>query len=127
MSETLSLAALAAWRGTVLISSDGRKMGEIREVIYDYLTGQPVWLGVGERMVTLLVPARGVTAVRGRLQCPYTRAEIENQPPSDFGQGFASLSQERHLYEYFGLATDREHELRVLLERDDLPGLEMNL
>jgi hypothetical protein len=59
MSEQLSLSELAGWRGKTLVSADGLEVGQIREVIYDYLTGEPVGLGVGERMVTLLIPARG--------------------------------------------------------------------
>jgi hypothetical protein len=35
------------------------EVGRIREVMDDYLTGEPVGLGVRERNVTLLVPARG--------------------------------------------------------------------
>jgi hypothetical protein len=124
MAETLSLSGLAEWRGTTLISADGQEIGEIREVVYDYLTGEAVWLGVAKAFVTLLVPARGAAPEGGRLRCVFTKEKIERQPPSDFGQGFANLGEERHLYEYFGLTMDREPELRVLLEGDDLPGLE---
>jgi len=100
-------------------------MGEVREVIYDYLTGVPIWLGVG-RTVTLVVPAWGVVEEGDHLRSDVTREAIEHQPPSDFGQGFANLGEERHLYEYFDVVMDQEPELRVLLEGDELPGLERN-
>jgi hypothetical protein len=124
MSERLNLIDLAGWRGKTLVSSDGLAVGRIREVIYDYLTGEPVGLGVGERIVTLLVPARGAKLEGDHVRSEFSKEKIENQPPTDFGQGFASLGEERHLYEYFGVAMNREPELRVLLEGDDLPGLE---
>ena len=122
MSEQLSLSDLAGWRGKTLVSSDGLEVGHIREVIYDYLTGEPVGLGVGERIVTLLVPARGAKLEGDHVRCEFSKEQIENQPPSDFGQGFANFGEERHLYEYFGVVLDHEPELRVLLEGDDLPG-----
>jgi hypothetical protein len=59
MSERLGLSDLPGWRAKTLVSSDGLEVGRIRGVIYDYLTGEPVGLGVGERIVTLLGPARG--------------------------------------------------------------------
>jgi hypothetical protein len=54
MSEQFSLATVAGWRGKTLISSDGVKVGRIREVIYDLLSEEPVgcagpWLQVGGR------------------------------------------------------------------------------
>jgi hypothetical protein len=124
MSEQLSLYDLAAWRGKTLVSSDGLEVGRIREVIYDYLTGEPVGLGVGERIVTLLVPARGAKLQGDQVRCEFSKERIEHQPPSDFGRGFANWGEERHLYEYFGVVLDHEPELRVLLEGDDLPGQE---
>jgi hypothetical protein len=60
MSERLSLSDLAGWRGKTLVSSDGLEVGRIREVIYDYLTGEPVGLGVGERIVTLTCSSPGL-------------------------------------------------------------------
>jgi hypothetical protein len=124
MSEQLSLSELAGWRGKTLVSSDGLEVGRIREVIYDYLTGEPVGLGVGERIVTLRVPASGSKPEGDLIRSEYSKEQIENQPPSDFGRGFSNWGEERHLYEYFGVSLRHEPELRVLLEGDDLPGQE---
>ena len=120
----LSLSNVAGWRGKRLVSSDGLEIGTIREVIYDYLTGEPVGLGVGERIVKLAVPVRGARMAGDHVRCAFSKQQIENQPPSDFGQGFANWSEERHLYEYFGVVLEHEPVLRVLLDGDDLPGLE---
>lgn len=124
MSEQLSLSELAGWRGRTLVSSDGLKVGNVREVIYDYLTGEPVGLGVGERLVTLLIPARGTKLEGDLIRCEFSKEKIENQPPSDLGQGFSSWTEERRLYDYFGVVLDHQAELRVLLEGDDLSGQE---
>jgi hypothetical protein len=124
MSEQLSLATVAGWRGKTVISSEGLEVGRIREVIYDHLTGEPVGLGLGERIVTLLVPARSAKLQGDHVRCEFSKEKIENQPPTDHGRGFANWGEERHLYEYFGVFLDHQPELRVLLEGDDLPGLE---
>jgi hypothetical protein len=123
MSEQLSLSSFAEWRGKTLVSSDGVEIGRIREVVYDYLTGEPIGMGVGERIVNLRVPARSARLEGDQVRCEFSKDQIENQPPSDFGRGFANWSEERRLYEYFGVVLDHEPELRVLLEGDDLPGL----
>jgi hypothetical protein len=124
MSEQLSLSNVADWRGKAVLSSDGFHVGEVREVVYDYLTGEPIALGAGERIVKLAVPVAGAKLEGNHVRCAFTKEQIENQPPSDFGQGFSNWSEERHLYEYFGVVLDHEPELRVLLEGEDLPGQE---
>jgi hypothetical protein len=124
MMAELSLSNVAAWRGKRLVSVDGLEIGTICEVIYDYLTGEPIGLGAGERIVKLAVPVRGAMLENDLVRCAFSKEQIENQPPSDFGQGFSNWSEERHLYEYFGVVLDHEPELRVLLEGDDLPGQE---
>ena len=118
-AEQFSLATLAGWRGRTLISCDGHSMGRIREVIYDYLTGEPVGLGVGERIVTLLVPARSAKLEGDHVRCEFSKEKIEHQPSSNFGQGFSDWGEERHLYEYFGVVLEHEPELRVLTSGDD--------
>ena len=120
-----SLSTVAGWRGEPLLSSDGHDLGKVRYVAYDGLTDQPVWLGVGKAIVTLLVPSESASPGAGTLRCRYSKDEVENQPPSDFGQGFANSTEERHLYDYFGLVMEHEPDWRVLLEGDDLPGLEV--
>ncbi len=121
MSDTMDLFRMANWRGKTLVSAEGRIVGKIEEVLLDDRTGQPVWLAVGKSVVTLLVPAAGAEDSGVYVRCGFTREKIENQPPTNLGQGFANLGEERQLYEYFGLAMDREPALRVLPR--DLPGL----
>ncbi len=121
MSDTLELFRMAKWRGKTLVSAEGRIIGKIEEVVYDAVTGRPAWLAVGKRIVTLLVPAAGTEDSGAYVRCGFTREKIENQPPTNLGQGFANLGEERQLYEYFGLAMDREPALRVLPE--ELPGI----
>ena len=128
MAETWHLRELANWRGKDLVSIDGIKLGDIREIIYDYLSGEPVWLGIGSakqpKFRTLLVPAQRATVEGDHLRSAFTKQKIEGEPHADFGEGFDSLTEEHHLYDYFGIPLDGERELRVLREGGDFPGLE---
>jgi hypothetical protein len=99
-------------------------LGHVREVIYDYVTGEPVWIGAGHLLRTLLLPASSLSPEGDHLRTTYASHEIEDEPLAHFGEGFDDISEERHLYGHFGLPLQRERELRVLRQEDDLPGLE---
>jgi hypothetical protein len=122
MAPHWTLPELAAWRGRLLTSADGARVGEIEEVYYDFLSGRPVWIGVGGGgplgVRTLLVPAGD------HLGVDYPKSIIEDQPAADAGESFGSTSDARALYAYFGLPFDDAIDLRVLRRHDDLPGLE---
>src|SRR5690242_2162174 len=99
MSEQLSLETVARWRSKTLLSSEGQEIGQVEQVVYDYLTREPIGLGVDEGVESLAVPVAGARAEGDHVRCAFTREQIENQPPSDFGQGFSSWSEERHVYD----------------------------
>jgi len=127
IAETLSLQQLAALRGRDVMSSDGVKVGEVSEIVYDYATGEPVWIGIGSGLLgmrTLLIPIRGARFEKDHLRVAHTRKKIEKQPHVDIGEGFDSLGDERHLYEYFEVVFDERGDVRVLAVGDELPGLE---
>ncbi|HEY7269498.1 MAG TPA: hypothetical protein VH951_06700 [Dehalococcoidia bacterium] len=126
MSDELSLRTISARRGARALSSDGETLGDIREVIYDPMTGAPVWLTVGAhsppRFRSLFVPVGGATVEEDGVHVGYSRDLIDNQPHADFGAGFDNAGEERQLYDYFGVPM--HNDLRVLHEHDELPGLE---
>jgi hypothetical protein len=124
----IDLTTAAALRRSEVYGTDG-KLGTISMILYDYATGDPVWLGVTSGPIpvrTFLLPAQMVRVEGGHAIIPALRDKILNQPHVDIGEGIPSLSDEQHLYQYFGITHDRLRELRALHLRDDLPGQQVN-
>jgi hypothetical protein len=97
--DSLPLRELAAFRGRDLESADG-VVGKVNEVLYDYVTGEPVWLGIAPRHAlfrTLLVPAHTVSRDGDRLLTQLGRDRIYGQPHIDVGEGFDSLGDEENI------------------------------
>jgi len=127
-AASLDLRELAAWRKTELACLNGL-LGPITEIVYDYATQQPVWLGVASHPLpfrTLLVPVNAVTITDRGLRANLTQEMILEQPPSSIGEGFASITEEEHLFDYFGLPFSELRDIRVLRAGDYPPGLERN-
>jgi len=126
-----SLEQLAEWRGKDVVSADGVKVGEVKDIVYDYVSGEPVWIGIGSGFLgikTLLVPAAGAIRDGGDHLCvSYPREVIVNQPDFDLGEGFDYITEEHQIYRYFGVPFDETVDLRVLRDGEDLPGLESTL
>jgi len=127
-ASSLNLKALAAWRRTDLYCSDGR-IGQIEEIVYDYMTQQPLWFGIESHPLpfrTLLAPVSAAWIIDGRLITNLTRERVLAQPPALIGEGFSSLTDEEHLYEYYGLPFSELRDVRVLRAGEPLPGSERN-
>jgi hypothetical protein len=111
-----------------LYGQDGL-VGDLREVLYDYVSGEPVWLGVAARPLpfrTLLLPAQVARVIDASLVVPLTRNRVLDQPHIDVGEGFASLTDEEHVYRYFGLPFDEVRDIRVLRRGQPIPGTQRN-
>jgi hypothetical protein len=124
----LALEEFAARCGGPLYGQDGF-LGDLREVLYDYVSGEPVWLGVASRPLpfrTLLVPVQAARVVDGHLMVALTRDRVLGQPHIDVGEGFASLTDEEHVYRYFGLPFDEVRDIRVLRGGQPIPGTQRN-
>lgn len=126
----LDLKTLATLRGCEVTAADGIGLGELQEIVYDYESESPVWVGVapshGFHFHTLLVPTQGAVEDAGTLRVAFSSEEILEEPPADLGEGFDSVTAQRHLYDYFSVPMDEMAEVRVLRTGEDLPGLEVN-
>ena len=124
--EKPTLQELAPMRGSELHCLDG-SVGKITEVLYDYVTLDPIWLGVASRPLpfrTLLVPADAVRFEAGHLTVPLTSEKIHGQPHVDIGEGIPSLTEEHRIYDYYGMPYQEMHDTRVLHAGDQIPGME---
>jgi hypothetical protein len=125
----LGLRELAGWRGRGLHCQDGY-LADVHEVLYDYVSLEPEWLGLPSRPVpfrTLLVPAAEARVTGDHLSVPMSRDRVLGQPHIDVGQGFASLTDEEQIYNYFGLPFLEVRDVRVLRSGQELPGMEVNV
>jgi hypothetical protein len=128
-ARALGLRELAGWRGRGLHCQDGY-LGDVHEVLYDYVSLEPEWLGLPSRPVpfrTLLVPAAEARVTGDHLSVPMSRDRVLGQPHIDVGQGFASLTDEEQIYNYFGLPFLEVRDVRVLRSGQELPGMEVNV
>ena len=126
--DPLSLEQLAAWRGSPLHALDG-VIGDVHGVLHDYVSGEPVWLSVASHPLpfrTLLVPAAAARVIDGCLVVPLEKQRVLDQPHIDIGEGFASLTDEEHIYRYFGLPFEEIRDMRVLREGQPVPGTQRN-
>jgi hypothetical protein len=124
----LTLEESAHWQGEQLSCVDG-EVGRINGVMYDYMTRASEWLCVASQPLpfrTLLAPAGSARVIEDHLVVPYTREFIQAQPPIDIGEGFSSLTDEEHIYRYFGIPFTEIHDIRVLRPGQELPGSEVN-
>jgi hypothetical protein len=128
VDKPMDMATLASFRGSELHCFEG-VVGQVRELLYDYVTQEPVWLGVGSRPIpfrTLLVPAGSVQVIDGRLTARLSKDAILSQPHVDIGEGITSLSDEEKLYQHYGLPFLQVRDVRVLRAGQELPGIERN-
>src|SRR5438132_156643 len=120
LMDTPTLRELATTRGREVVSNEGGAVGRVSAIIYDYISGEPVWIGIGSvvepKFRTLLVPARSATGAGQALRVAFSNGQIEGQPHADLGAGFDSLSDTGDLYQYFDMGPLMGRELRVLHE-----------
>ena len=104
----------ADWIGSDVYDSDGDKIGSIDEIYVDDRSGRPEWLTVSTGWFgtsTQFVPIAGSTAHDDGLRVPYTTDHIKDAPSVDADQHL-DASEERRLYDHYGLSYDAtDHEI----------------
>ena len=103
MSPTQS--AVAEWRGSSAVDSDGEKIGTIEEIYMDVETGRPEWLAVKTGLFGMklsFIPVAEASASNGEVQVPYDKAQIKDAPAVE-PDGDLSQEEEANLYRHYGL------------------------
>jgi uncharacterized protein (TIGR02271 family) len=98
-------SAVAEWRGSTAVDSDGQKIGTIEEIYMDADTGRPEWLAVKTGMFgskVSFVPIAEASASNGDVRVPYDKQQVKDAPNAE-ADGELSQREETSLYRHYGL------------------------
>ena len=96
------------WRGQELLDNDGEKIGTIEEIYLDTDTDQPEWALVKTGLFGgkgTFVPLQQADPTGDGVQVPFEKSHVKDAPNID-PDGELSRSEERTLYEHYGLGYD---------------------
>ncbi|MCF6379291.1 PRC and DUF2382 domain-containing protein [Nocardioides KLBMP 9356] len=92
--------------GQTLYSSDDEKVGKIGQVFLDDETDRPEFLTVNTGLFGMnesFVPAADADVTGDGVRVPFTKDQIKDAPNVDVDGGHLDQSEERRLYEHYGL------------------------
>jgi uncharacterized protein (TIGR02271 family) len=134
------------WTGRNAYDVNGDKIGSIKDIYFDDVTGRPEWIEVkaGFFKGTRLAPLSGARVdtdagdAEDRLRLAFDKDQVQNAPDMDLGDDHLSSEQERELYSYYGFNWDDRNDtdfgygthwdeqrfgrMHVPGQRDDDPG-----
>src|SRR5829696_5161617 len=94
-----------AWRGCEVISSDGEKVGTLKEIYLDQQTGEPEWALVNTGLFgtkSNFMPLAGATTSGDQVQVRFTKQQVKDAPGVS-ADAELSQSEETELYRHYGL------------------------
>lgn len=90
--------------------TEGKKIGDAKHVFLDDSTGRPEWVTVRTGLFGTnesFIPIRDASLVQDHLEVPYPKDRVKGAPHVDVDSGgHLDASEERRLYEYYGIAWD---------------------
>jgi uncharacterized protein (TIGR02271 family) len=98
-------SAVAEWRGSNAVDSDGKTIGTIAEIYMDAQTGKPEWLAVKTGMFgskVSFVPIAEASDADGDVRLPYDKQQVKDAPNAE-ADGELSQEEEAALYSHYGL------------------------
>jgi uncharacterized protein (TIGR02271 family) len=98
-------SAVAEWRGSNAVDSDGKTIGTIAEIYLDGETGKPEWLAVKTGMFgskVSFVPIAEASDADGDVRLPYDKQQVKDAPTAE-ADGELSQEEEAGLYRHYGL------------------------
>src|SRR5215213_3381081 len=96
------------WRGQELLDNDGQKIGTIEEIYLDTETEQPEWALVKTGLFGgkgTFVPLAQANPTGDGVKVPFEKSHVKDAPNID-PDGQLSHSEERRLYEHYGMGYD---------------------
>jgi uncharacterized protein (TIGR02271 family) len=92
--------------GQTLYSSDNEKIGKIGQVFLDDDTDRPEFLTVNTGLFGMnesFVPAAEADVTGDGVRVPFTKDQVKDAPNVDVDSGHLDQSEERRLYEHYGM------------------------
>jgi sporulation protein YlmC with PRC-barrel domain len=114
------------WRGYELVDRDGDKIGSISEIYLDRETNQPEWATVKTGLFGLrqtFVPIRDATSEGNIVRIPFEKDHVKDAPNVDPDEEL-SQSEERQLYEHYGVDYSKDRSSTQPAEHGGAPGQE---
>ena len=96
------------WRGQELLDNDGDKIGKIEEIYLDTQTNEPEWALVKTGLFGgkgTFVPLSQANPTGDGVKVPFEKSHVKDAPNID-PDGELSHSEERRLYEHYGMGYD---------------------
>ena len=102
------------WTGRNAYDANGDKIGSIKDIYFDDVTGRPEWIEVKAGLFkgTRLAPLTGACIdtdpgdAEDRLRLAFDKDRVKDAPDMDTGDDHLSSEQERELYSYYGFNWD---------------------
>jgi hypothetical protein len=102
------------WTGRTAYDVNGDKIGTIKDIYFDDVTGRPEWIEVKAGLFkgTRLAPLTGSRietdsgGAEDRLRLAFDQDRVKDAPNMDTGDDHLSSGQERELYSYYGFDWD---------------------
>jgi hypothetical protein len=107
---------IANVRGRAVFSADGARVGSVRSIYYNEVRSTPEWVGLGTGfpgMRERVVPVESLTLQGDRLQLPFTKETVQNQPSVRRDENSIVDADEDRLASHFHLMGER-HSTKVL-------------
>jgi uncharacterized protein (TIGR02271 family) len=104
-------SAVAEWRGSNAVDSDGEKIGTIEEIYMDAETGKPEWLAVTTGLFgskVSFIPLAEASESGGEVRVPYDKQQVKDAPNAE-ADGELSQEEEAGLYRHYGLDYSEAH------------------
>ena len=99
-------SAVAEWRGSNAVDSNGDTLGTVEEIYMDTETGKPEWLAVKTGpfdMKLSFIPIAEASETGGGVRVPYDNQQVKDAPAVE-PDGELSQEEEATLYRHYGLA-----------------------
>jgi uncharacterized protein (TIGR02271 family) len=96
--------------GTTAYSADGDKLGKVGQLFLDDQTGRPEFVTVNTGLFgtkETFIPVSEASFNGDRLTLPFGKDRISDAPNVDAEGGHLDQSEERRLYEYYGMSYDK--------------------
>ena len=117
MTSRWNMRSLTEVRDKDIFSSDGEKIGSVRDIYYDDSSREPEWIGVGTGFLGMqekLVPVEVLEPDGDHFRVPFTKDQVKDEPDFNLRDGRLTNEDEMKLCRHFGIAGEHNHSTRVL-------------